>query len=87
MKLARTYVILNQPSRAVELSRRMLKSADFPLGHWLLGLALLQNNQREEAKKEIRTATEMGYQLNATDTTTLKGLLGEQEFGELTSRK
>ena len=87
MKLGRTYVILNQPGRAVELSRRMLKNADFPLGHWLLGLALLQNNQREEAKKEIRTAIGMGYQLNATDTTTLKGLLGEQEFGGLTGRK
>jgi hypothetical protein len=69
------------------LNRRMLQSADFPLGHWLLGLSLLQNNQREEAKAEIRKAIEMGYQLTASDSDTLKGLLGEKEFAELTTRR
>ncbi len=86
-QLGRTYVIQNQAGLAVELNRRMLRNAEFPLGHWLLGLSLLQNNQRDEAKQEIRKAIAMGYSLNANDVTTLKGLLGEAEFSEMTTAK
>jgi tetratricopeptide (TPR) repeat protein len=85
--LGRSYVIRNESGRAVELNRRMLQDADFPLGHWFLGLSLLQNNQRDEAMKEIRKAIEMGYQLNAADTKTLKDLLGEKEYSALTAGK
>ena len=86
-QLGRTYVIQNQAGLAVELNRRMLRSADFPLGHWLLGLSLLQNNQRDEAKQEIRKAIGMGYSLKANDVTILKGLLGEADFSEMTTAK
>jgi O-antigen ligase len=87
MHLGRTYVILNEPNKAVELNRRMLQDADFPLGHWLLGLSLLQNNQREEADKEIRGAIQMGYQLTASDIAMLKSLLGEKEAADLAAGK
>jgi len=86
-QLARTYVIRKEAGKAVDLNRRMLQSADFPFGHWLLGLSLLQNNQREEAKKEIGKAIGMGYQLTETDTVTLKNLLGEKELSELLGRR
>ena len=33
-QLGRTYVLLNKPALAVELNRRMLQDAEFPLGHW-----------------------------------------------------
>lgn len=85
--LGRTYVIRNEPGRAVELNKRMLQNADFPLGHWFLGLSLLEDNQRVEAKKEIRKAIDMGYQLNATEVGTLKNLFGEKEFSELIAGK
>jgi len=86
-QLARTYVIRKEPGRAVDLNRRMLQSADFPFGHWLLGLSLLENKQREEAKQEIRKAIGMGYQMTAADAGTLKSLLGEKEFAEVSARK
>jgi O-antigen ligase len=82
--LSRTYVIRNESARAVELSRRMLQDADFPIGHWYLGLSLLQDKQYDEAKKEITKAIAMGYRLNAADTKTLKSLLGEKDYSELT---
>jgi tetratricopeptide (TPR) repeat protein len=85
--LGRTYVILNEAPRAIELNRRMLQDFDFALGHWYLALSLLQNNQRDEAKKEIGRAIEMGYQLSAKDVTLLKSLLGEKEVEALTARK
>ncbi len=85
LHLGRTYIIRNQAGMAVELNRRMLQAADFPLGRWLLGLSLLQDNQDEEARKEITRALESGYKLNETDVATLKGLMSEEEFDELTA--
>jgi O-antigen ligase len=85
--LGRTYIIRNEAGLTVDLNRRMLQSHDFPLGHWLLGLSLLQNNQREEARMEIRQAISRGYQLSVADISTLKGLLGEKEFSELSAGK
>jgi tetratricopeptide (TPR) repeat protein len=87
LHLGRTYVIRNQAGKAVEINRRMIQEADFTLGHWLLGLSLLQNHQGEEAGKEIRRALEGGYKLNETDIATLKDLMGEKEFEELTAGK
>jgi tetratricopeptide (TPR) repeat protein len=85
--LGRTYLILNQPARAVELNRRMLQDEDFPLGHWYLGLSLLQNGQRDEAKKEIRKAVEMGYQLSPQNVASLKRHFADKDISELTAGK
>lgn len=84
-QLGRTYIIKNQAARAVELNRRMLQDADFPLGHWLLGLSLLQDNQREEAKQEILKAVKSGYQLSARDRETLTQQLGAKGLAEITA--
>ena len=65
----------------------MLRDADFPLGHWYLGLSLLQNNQPGEAKKEIKKAVETRYQLSASDIDFLKGHLTGKDMSELTSGK
>jgi O-antigen ligase/tetratricopeptide (TPR) repeat protein len=87
VQLGRTYVILNEATRAIELNRRMLQDFDFALGHWYLALSLLQNNQRDEAKKEIRKAIEMGYRLDTANVAMLKGVLGEKDVVELTTAK
>ncbi len=85
--LGRTYSILNQPARAVELNRRMLQDVDFPLGRWYLGLSLLQNDQRDEAKKEIRKAVELGYQLSAANLALLKKHMTDRDISELMAGK
>lgn len=62
MHLARTYSLAGQPYRAVALNRRMVEAyPGYGLGHWYYGLSLLEVNQREEAKKEIRKALETGF--------------------------
>ena len=85
--LGQTLLILDKSREAVDLYRRMLQYADFPLGRWVLGLSLLQNMQSDEAKKEIRTAIKMGYQPNAGDVTTLRRFISEKEASELTAGK
>jgi O-antigen ligase len=85
--LGRTYLLGNESNRAVELNRRMIQDADFPLGHWVLGLSLLQNNQRDEAKKEIARAIKMGYIISALDITMLKSQLGDKEGADLAAGK
>lgn len=85
--LIRTYVILNQPLQAIELGKRMLRDADFALGHWGLGLSLLQNNQHEEARTEVKRALAMGYQMTPGESALLKQLMGDKEFLEMTAGK
>lgn len=85
--LGQTLLILDKSSQAVELYRRMLQYADFPLGRWVLGLSLLQDKQPDEAKKEIRTAIKTGYQPTAGDITTLRRFISEKEASELTAGK
>jgi tetratricopeptide (TPR) repeat protein len=85
--LSRAYLIRNEPSRAVELNRRMLQYADFPLGRWTLGLSLLQNKQPDEAKREFRRAIETGYRPTPGDIGVLKRFIPEKEVSELVSGK
>ena len=58
----------------------MLQDAEFPLGHWALGLSLLENKQLDEAKKEIRRAIELGFQLNTENAKILKDYVGKPSF-------
>jgi O-antigen ligase len=85
--LGLTYLLQDQPSRAVELYRRMLQYAEFPLGRWVFGLSLLQNKQEEEGKREIRKAIEVGYRPNADDIATLKRFISDKEVSELTANR
>jgi O-antigen ligase len=66
--LARTYLIAKQPQAAVELNRKAVEAyPDFKFAHWYLGLALAADNHREEAKKEISRAIQLGYKPQNAD--------------------
>jgi hypothetical protein len=65
----------------------MLRDADFPLGHWGLGLSLLQNGQKEEALVEIKLAIKKGYAMSANEIGLLKPILGESVVENLISGK
>ena len=83
--LGRTYLLREEPSRAVELNRRMLDAyPEFPIAHWLLGLSLSADEQKEEAKTEIREAVRLGYRLQgAGDKSAVGHLFTEPELQEL----
>jgi O-antigen ligase/tetratricopeptide (TPR) repeat protein len=60
--LGRTFLLTNQAARAVELNRTMVKEfPGLPVGHWLLGLSLMADNRKDEARTEIRGALKRGY--------------------------
>jgi len=84
--LGRTYILQNQPRRAVDLNRGMVAEyPHFPVAHWLLGLSLIASDQQEEAKAEIRKAFALGYRLqNEREAEQVRKLFGEAEFNELT---
>jgi O-antigen ligase len=86
MTLGRTYLLADHPIAAIELGRRMVSGyPELPVAHWFLGLSLLQAKQRDEAKKEMGIAMRTGYRFqNATEEQTIKQLLSDQEFRELT---
>jgi hypothetical protein len=83
--LSRTFIAMNRTDQATEVIRRMLRDEDFPMGHWFLGLCLLQNKQHEEGKKEIFKAREMGCPLNMNISANLRSFLNEKEIIELAS--
>jgi tetratricopeptide (TPR) repeat protein len=83
--LGRTYILRNEPRRAVELNETMVKShPDFALGHWFLGLSLIADNAQERARAEIKQALQMGYKFrNDEERNVVKQLFGEKAFNEL----
>ncbi len=83
--LARTYVIAGEPRKAVELNRRMVEAdPDFGLGHWFLGLSLMADNQRDNARREIQRALEAGYRFQSPqEMEAVKSLFSESEFAAL----
>ncbi len=83
--LGRTYLLKEEPDRAVELNRRMVAVySDFPVAHWLLGLSLSANEQVEEAKAEIREAFRLGYRLQGgRDENAIQRLFTDQELRKL----
>ena len=87
--LGRTYILRNEPRRAVELNETMVKSyPDFALGHWFLGLSLIADNAQERAQVEIKQALQLGYKFrNDEERGVVKQLFGEKAFNELISQQ
>jgi O-antigen ligase len=87
--LGRTYILRNEPRRAVELNEAMVKSyPDFALGHWFLGLSLIADNAQERARTEIKQALQMGYKFrNDEERNVVKQLFGEKAFHELINQQ
>jgi O-antigen ligase len=85
MNLGRTYLLLGQNERAIELGKKMVGDYDkLPVAHWFLGLSLLQAGQKEQAKQELAIAFKNGYSIqNPKEEETIKTLLGEKEYSEL----
>jgi O-antigen ligase len=83
--LGRTYVIKGEPARAVELNAKIVGAyPEFSTGHWFLGLSHLANEDRDNAKREIRTALGMGYRFQTPkEADTVKELFGEAGYAEL----
>ena len=83
--LGRTYILRNEPRRAVELNETMVKNyPDFALGHWFLGLSLIADNAQERARAEIKQALQMGYKFRSDEErNVVKQLFGEKAFNEL----
>ncbi len=84
--LARTYLLSEQPARAVALNRKMVESyQDLAVAHWMLGLSLLADNQKKEAKEEIVKSLRMGYKLQSDkEAEAIKPLFEDREFIEIT---
>jgi O-antigen ligase len=87
--LGRTYILRGQAARAVQLNRQMVSDyPDYPLGRWFLGLSLLADNQREEARKEIQQAFELGFRFrNSGEENVVKELFGETGYRMLTGAR
>jgi tetratricopeptide (TPR) repeat protein len=89
LHLGRTYMLRGEPRGAVELNRKMVEAYElYPAAHWYYGLSLASDHQPEEAKREIRRAIEMGFQLRSdTDTRLVEQLFGPSEFRILMNGK
>jgi len=74
--LGRTYVLRNEAPRAVELNKRMVSDYPaYPLAHWFLGLSLIADGKRDEAKREIQKAFDLGFRFrNAGEENAVKDL-------------
>ena len=63
--LGRTYILRNEPRRAVELNETMVRSyPDFALGHWFLGLSLIADNVQERAQRRDQAGPSAGIQVS-----------------------
>lgn len=87
--LGRTYILRNEARRAVELNRQMVAATPgFPVAHWFLGLSLMADRQNEEARREIRTALQLGYTFHSpAQAEAIRGLFTEEEFRQLFKNK
>jgi O-antigen ligase len=85
MNLGRTYLLLGQNARAIELGKQMVGDyTRLPVAHWFLGLSLLQAGQKEEAKQELGTAFRLGYLFqNFKEEETVRKILGEKDYQDL----
>jgi O-antigen ligase len=74
--LGRTYVLRNEAPRAVELNKRMVSDYPaYPLAHWFLGLSLIADGKRDEARREIQKAFDLGFRFrNAGEENVVKDL-------------
>ena len=65
--LGRTYVLRNEAPRAVDLNKRMVSDYPaYPLAHWFLGLSLIADGKRDEARQEIQKALNLGFKYRNT---------------------
>jgi len=83
--LGRTYVLAGKPQMAIDLNRSMIDQyPDLPRAHWLLGLALLANEEQEAAKESIEKALMIGYWFkNPEEEKTVADLFGKAGFNNL----
>lgn len=74
--LGRTYVLRNDAPRAVELNKRMVSDYPaYPMAHWFLGLSLIADGKRDEARREIQKAFDLGFKFrNAGEENVVKDL-------------
>ncbi len=87
--LGRTYILRGNAEQAVDLNRKVVSDyPDYELGHWFLGLSLIADAKRDEAKEEIRRAFELGFSVrNAGEESAVKGLFGEYGYHVLTQQR
>jgi tetratricopeptide (TPR) repeat protein len=82
--LGRTYVLREEPARAIELNRGMVTDVPgFAVGHWFLGLSLIAAGEMEEGKREILQSKEMGYRLSPSELESMRKYFDAEEFERL----